>query len=108
LHGQIARTLEDKFSAIVASQPEIAAHHCTEAGLVEPAIDYWLKAGQHAARRSANVEALNHFARGFDLLPKIDDPMLRPHRSDRLTYEAAHIAGHDGTLESKLVHERLV
>jgi class 3 adenylate cyclase/tetratricopeptide (TPR) repeat protein len=77
LHGQIARTLEDKFSAIVASQPEIAAHHFTEAGLVEPAIDYWLKAGQHAARRSANTEALNHFARGLDLLPKIDDPMLR-------------------------------
>src|SRR5262249_61220454 len=77
LHGQIARTLEQRFADIVASQPEIAAHHLTEAGLVEPAIDYWLKAGQQAARRSANAEALNHFARGLDLLPQIDDPMLR-------------------------------
>jgi class 3 adenylate cyclase/tetratricopeptide (TPR) repeat protein len=77
LHGQIARALEERFPAIVASQPEIAAHHFTEAGLVEPAIDYWLKAGQHAARRSANAEALNHFAHGLDLLPKIDDPILR-------------------------------
>jgi len=77
LHGQIARALEQGFADIVASQPEIVAHHFTEAGLVEPAIDYWLKAGQQAARRSANVEALNHFARGLDLLPKIDDPMLR-------------------------------
>src|SRR6266852_648904 len=77
LHGQIARALEERFADIVASQPEIVAHHFTEAGLVEPAIDYWLKAGQQAARRSANVEALNHFARGLDLLPKIDDPMLR-------------------------------
>src|SRR6266516_4656901 len=77
LHGQIARTLEQSFADIVASQPEIVAHHFTEAGLVEPAIDYWLKAGQQAARRSANAEALNHFARGLDLLPKIDDPMLR-------------------------------
>ncbi len=59
LHGQIARTLEQSFADIVASQPEIVAHHFTEAGLVEPAIDYWLKAGQQAARRSANVEALN-------------------------------------------------
>ena len=77
LHGQIARTLEERFSDIVASQPEIVAHHFTEAGLVEPAIDYWLKAGQHAARRSANAEALNHLARGLELLPNIDDPMLR-------------------------------
>ncbi|HEX4804193.1 MAG TPA: tetratricopeptide repeat protein, partial [Myxococcaceae bacterium] len=77
LHGQIARALEEKFADIVATQPEIVAHHFTEAGLVEPAIDYWLKAGQQAARRSANAEALNHFARGLDLLPKIGDPMLR-------------------------------
>ncbi len=77
LHDQIARTLEERFTAIVASQPEIVAHHFTEAGLAEPAIDYWLKAGQHAARRSANAEALNHLARGLELLPKIDDPTLR-------------------------------
>jgi predicted ATPase len=77
LHGQIARALEQSFAEIVASQPEILAQHFTAAGLVEPAIDYWLKAGQQAARRSANAEALNHFARGLELLPKIDDPMLR-------------------------------
>jgi class 3 adenylate cyclase/tetratricopeptide (TPR) repeat protein/ABC-type transport system involved in cytochrome c biogenesis ATPase subunit len=77
LHGQIARALEQGFADIVASQPEIVAHHFTEAGLAEPAIAYWLKAGQQAARRSANAEALNHFARGLDLLPKIDDPILR-------------------------------
>jgi class 3 adenylate cyclase/tetratricopeptide (TPR) repeat protein len=77
LHGQIARALEQGFADIVASQPEIVAHHFTAAGLAESAIDYWLKAGQHAARRSANAEALNHFARGLELLPKIGDPMLR-------------------------------
>src|SRR5215468_5798400 len=77
LHGQIARALEQSFADIMASQPEIVAHHFTAAGLVEPAIDYWLKAGQQAARRSANAEALNHFARGLELLPKIDDPTLR-------------------------------
>ena len=64
LHGQIARILEERFANIVASQPEIVAYHFTEAGLAEPAIDYWLKAGQHAARRSANAEALNHFEIG--------------------------------------------
>src|SRR4029077_10479281 len=39
LHGQIARALEERFADIVASQPEIVAHHFTEAGLVDPAID---------------------------------------------------------------------
>jgi class 3 adenylate cyclase/tetratricopeptide (TPR) repeat protein/ABC-type transport system involved in cytochrome c biogenesis ATPase subunit len=77
LHGQIARTLEEKFFDIVASQPEIVAHHFTEAGLVEPAVDYWLKAGQHAARRSADAEALSHLARGLELLPNMGDPILR-------------------------------
>jgi class 3 adenylate cyclase/tetratricopeptide (TPR) repeat protein len=77
LHGQIARALEQSFADIVASQPEIVAHHFTAAGLVEPAIDYWLKAVQQAARRSANAEALNHLARGLELLPNIGDPMLR-------------------------------
>jgi class 3 adenylate cyclase/predicted ATPase/ABC-type transport system involved in cytochrome c biogenesis ATPase subunit len=77
LHCRIARALEEKFADVVASQPEIVAHHFTEAGLVEPAIDYWLKAGQQAARRSANAEAQNHLARGLELLPNIGDPRLR-------------------------------
>src|SRR5215510_383008 len=42
LHGQIANILANRFPDIVASQPEIVAHHFTEAGLVESAIDYWL------------------------------------------------------------------
>src|SRR5438128_338590 len=60
LHGQIARALEEKFADIVASQPEIVARHFTEAGLVDPAIDYWLRAGNLALSRSANAEAVKH------------------------------------------------
>jgi class 3 adenylate cyclase/predicted ATPase len=76
LHGQIARTMEEKFPDIVASQPEIIAHHFTEAGLVEPAIDYWLKAGKLALGRSANA-AVSHLRHGLRLIPGINDPMLR-------------------------------
>jgi len=67
LHGQIARTLEEGFADIVASQPEIVAHHFTEAGLVDPAIDYWLKAGTLALSRSANAEAVKHLRQGIEL-----------------------------------------
>src|SRR5262247_2313498 len=77
LHGQIARALEVGFADIVASQPEIVAHHFTAAGLVEPAIDYWLKAGNLALSRSANAEAVKHLRQGIELLPYIGDPLLR-------------------------------
>jgi class 3 adenylate cyclase/tetratricopeptide (TPR) repeat protein len=67
LHSQIAHALEEKFADIVASQPEIVAHHFTQAGLVEPAIDYWLKAGHLALSRSANAEAVKHLRQGIEL-----------------------------------------
>jgi class 3 adenylate cyclase/predicted ATPase len=76
LHGQIARIMEEKFPDIVATQPEIVAHHFTEAGLVEPAIDYWLKAGNLALKRSENA-AVGHLKQGLKQIPNIDDPMLR-------------------------------
>src|SRR5215469_3006030 len=76
LHGQIARTLEEKFPDIVVSQPEIVAHHFAEAGLVEPAIGYWLKAGNLALSRSTNA-AVAHLKQGLKQIPNIDDPLVR-------------------------------
>ncbi|HLO19684.1 MAG TPA: AAA family ATPase, partial [Sphingomicrobium sp.] len=76
LHGQIARTMEERFPDIVVSQPEIVAHHFTEAGLVEPAIDYWLKAGHFALSRSP-IAAAAHLKQGLKQIPNIDDPTLR-------------------------------
>jgi class 3 adenylate cyclase/tetratricopeptide (TPR) repeat protein len=67
LHGQIARALDEKFPDVVASEPEIVARHFTEAGLVTPAIDYWLKAGNLALSRSANAEAVKHLRQGIEL-----------------------------------------
>jgi class 3 adenylate cyclase/tetratricopeptide (TPR) repeat protein len=68
LHGQIARALEDGFPDVVKSEPEILARHFTEAGIVEPAINYWLKAGNLALSRSANAEAVKHLRRGIELI----------------------------------------
>lgn len=76
LHGQIARTMEEKFSDIVVSQPEILAHHFTEGGLVQPAIDYWLRAGNLALDRSA-TDAVSHLKQGLKLVPRVDNPMVR-------------------------------
>src|SRR6185295_18655111 len=72
-HQQIARVLADRFPDTRANQPELLAHHYTEAGLIEQAIPYWQKAGQRASGRSAYVEAVNHFTKGLELLKTLRD-----------------------------------
>jgi predicted ATPase len=68
LHGRIAKALEDKFPEVALSQPEIVAHHYTEAGRHETAVPWWGKAGDLAIKRSANTEAVRHFDRAIELL----------------------------------------
>jgi class 3 adenylate cyclase/tetratricopeptide (TPR) repeat protein len=71
LHGQIAVSLQVNFPEIGASQPEIVARHFTEAGIPEPAVDYWLKAGNLALSRSAHA-AVDHLEQGLRLVDRIE------------------------------------
>jgi predicted ATPase len=77
LHGRIAATLETQFSEFIQTQPEALARHCAEAGLVEKAVGYWLKAGQLAIARSAMTEAVAQLGKGFKLLSVTPDSMVR-------------------------------
>jgi len=72
-HKQIAQVLEERFSEIIETQPELLAHHYTEAGLIAQAIPYWQQAGQRAVQRSANVEAITHLTKGLELLKTLPD-----------------------------------
>ena len=47
-HQRIAQVLEAQFPEIGETQPELLAHHYTEAGLTAQAIAYWQRAGQRA------------------------------------------------------------
>ena len=67
LHRQIAETLCEKFAGVVEAQPELVAHHFTQAGLSEPAIEYWGKAGDLALRRSAFKEAIAHLGKAIEM-----------------------------------------
>ena len=58
---------------MVEHQPEPLAHHLTAAGDNERAIDQWLKAGQLAASRSANLEAIAHLQRGIQAIRAFAD-----------------------------------
>ncbi len=67
-HGRIAQTLEARFPQIVETQPELLAHHFTEAGLIEKSISYWLAAGLRSQEQFANIEAISHLSKGLELL----------------------------------------
>jgi predicted ATPase len=73
LHRRVASVLSDQFAEIAEAQPEILAHHYTEAGLGGRAIPYWQTAGQRAVERSAHIEAISHLTRGLELLNTLSD-----------------------------------
>ena len=76
-HQRIAQVLEERFPETTETQPELLAHHCTEAGLNEQAVAYWQRAGQKAIQRSANVEAIALLSKGLEQLKTLPDTAER-------------------------------
>jgi len=76
-HQWIAQALERQFAEVATVQPELLAHHYTEAGLVQEALPYWQRAGQQAAERSAHVEAIAHLNQGLRVLTTLPETRER-------------------------------
>jgi predicted ATPase/class 3 adenylate cyclase len=72
-HQRIAQVLEVRFPEICETQPELLAHHYTEAGLTEQAVTYWQRAGERAVERSAQGEAISHLTKGLELVRTLPD-----------------------------------
>jgi predicted ATPase len=72
-HQRIAQVLEAQFPETAEAQPELLAHHFTEAGFTEKAVPYWYHAGQSAAKRSAHLEAISHLTTGMELLKTLPE-----------------------------------
>ena len=70
-HQRVAETLASRFPEVAEIQPELLARHFSEAGLVEPAVGYWLRAARRGVGRSANVEAAGHARQGLELLERL-------------------------------------
>jgi len=79
-HQRIAQVLETQFPETTEGQPELLAHHFTEAGLTEKAVSYWQKAGQSAVQRSAHKEAISHLTTGLALLQTLPETRERVQR----------------------------
>jgi class 3 adenylate cyclase/predicted ATPase len=73
LHRRAAEAICEVTPEAMTTQPEVLAYHYTEAGLAESALPYWLKAGQRAIQRSANLEAITYLSKALDLLPALPD-----------------------------------
>ena len=77
LHARIAEALERGSPDVGETGPEVLARHLTNAGLAERAIPYWRYAGELAAGRSANVEAIAHLSKGLELIGTLPDAPAR-------------------------------
>ncbi len=77
LHARIATVLEQAYSDVAARQPELIAHHLSEARLAEKAVIYWQRAADDAARRQAHQEAVAHCMRGLEVMGLIPDRTQR-------------------------------
>ena len=73
LHRQIAQTLRDQFHTMALIQPEVVAHHFTQAGLSEAAVEWWIKSGDRALEKSANNEAIAHLEKAISLAQGLAD-----------------------------------
>ncbi len=70
LHRCVAETLRDAFPDRADAEPEALAHHFTQAGLNDAAIEYWGRAGDQALRRSAFQEAIAHLGKAIEMADK--------------------------------------
>jgi class 3 adenylate cyclase/DNA-binding SARP family transcriptional activator len=77
LHSSIAKVLVERFPALAQNQPEVVAHHFSEAGAASEAIGYWRRAAQLASARSAMHEAVSSFERALALLEALPETRER-------------------------------
>ena len=98
LHRRIAETLRDHFVTAGAAEPELLAHHFTQAGLTDTAIEWWGKAGQQSLERSALDEAMTQLTRALSQIRTL--PSTSKLRREQIKIQVAlinplmHIKGH--------------
>jgi predicted ATPase/class 3 adenylate cyclase len=77
LHERIADVLASRFPEVAETEPELLAHHYTEANLVDRALSYWRQAAERAAARLAYIEALGHVDRAMKLISGLPESTER-------------------------------
>ncbi len=74
-HARIVDSLESRFPQLV--EPEMLAHHATEANQIQKSVHYWVAAGLRAQELFANADAIGHFKRGLSTLSELPNSPQR-------------------------------
>jgi class 3 adenylate cyclase/tetratricopeptide (TPR) repeat protein len=115
-HECIAHAIEKHFREITANEPDLLAYHFGEAGLLVPACEYRMRAGNLALSRSAYPEAIAHFSAGLKLaegLPSQDgmnrqlDFLLKLGSSSVVAYGLHSAEAEDAYVRADAIGERL-
>ena len=102
LHRIVAETLRDNFTAVAATEPEVLAHHFTQAGLDDAAIEWWGKAGDQALRRSAFKEATAHLGKAIEMADKMAQTALVNRDAGRRSAAAANLLWQCANIRARL------
>jgi hypothetical protein len=94
LHARIAEALECQFPEITESQPELLAHHCTKAGLIDKAVGLWGKAGQRSLERSNLAEATAQLKNALTQIAALPSTAALRHQQIRLQVALANTLMH--------------
>jgi len=87
LHRRTGEILRDQFTATAAAEPELIAHHFTEAGLTEAAVEWWGTAGQRSLARSALLEGAEQLKRALNQIATL--PVTPALRREEIKLEVA-------------------
>ena len=69
IHGRLTAAME----AMPEAEPELLAHHATQGGLTEKAIEFWQKAAAHSVARPAYKEAIAHLNQAIRLAEQMGE-----------------------------------
>jgi len=109
LHRRVGEVLRDQFAAGAETEPELLAHHFTQAGLIEAASEWWGKAGQRSLARSALLEAVTQLTYATDQIATLPStPALRRKQIElqvALINSLMHVKG-QAAPETKVAVER--
>jgi predicted ATPase len=77
LHAKIAQAIEERWPDTEITEPELLAHHYTEAKLPDKAIPLWQKAGSRALGGMALVEAIAQSNNGLEVVAALPPSAAR-------------------------------
>jgi class 3 adenylate cyclase/predicted ATPase len=92
-YSTLLRTHRQKLHAALAAimemegkvAPEVLAHQFSGAGELDKAAEQWLKAGQTANERSANLEAIRSFQKALDIISSLPETPARQLKALEIT-----------------------